>query len=134
METLRAEEASDEYAKAVVELLKDPDKDIRALALDQIRSEMPGEAATRLFAAQLPHLSADAQAALISALADRADPAARQQILELLQASKHEAVKAAALKSLGTIGRTEDVRILVQALSDDSPTIQDAARESLLRL
>ncbi|RIK84527.1 MAG: hypothetical protein DCC67_04825 [Planctomycetota bacterium] len=129
-----AEETSDELIQAVVQLLRDPDKDIRALALDQVRSELPGEAATKALAAELPNLPAEAQAGLAGALADRGDRVARAAILALVDATPDEAVRAAALESLGTLGNSNDVKLLVGWLGRGTEAIRAAARRSLLRL
>ena len=68
---------NDELIDLVAQLLSDSDKDMRALGLEQIRTKVPGEAATQKFAAQLPKLAPDVQVELISALTDRRDAAAR---------------------------------------------------------
>ena len=72
-----ADETSDELVQLIISLLSDSDKDMRALGFEQIRSEATGEAATQQFAALLKQLPTDAQVGLLSALADRGDPAAR---------------------------------------------------------
>jgi HEAT repeat protein len=85
-----AEEPNKELVGLIINLLSDPDKDVRGLGFDQVRSEAKGSAATERFSAQLPKLSHDAQAGLLSALADRGDPAARPGVRELLSASDSE--------------------------------------------
>ena len=45
------EDSNEELIQAIAEFVKDPDRDIRALAMQQIREEIPGEAATKKFAA-----------------------------------------------------------------------------------
>ncbi len=77
-----------ELVKVVVELLADKDKDIRALGLEQVRTQAKGEAATRLFAAELGTLPSDAQVGLLAALADRGDRAARDSVLDLLKSNQ----------------------------------------------
>ncbi len=103
------EEAADDLVSLIVGLLGEKDKDLRAVGLDQIRTEAKGEAATRQFAAQLPKLSADAQAGLLSALADRGDAAARPAVVELLRATHDEPVKVAAIGALGALGDVRDL-------------------------
>ena len=61
----------DEGLSLVIELLRDADKDIRALALEQVRTEAKGEAATRKFAELLPALPPETQVGLLGALAAR---------------------------------------------------------------
>lgn len=123
-----------ELVQVVVELLGDKDKDIRALGLEQVRTQAKGEAATKLFAAQLPKLPADAQVGLLSALADRGDRAARPAVVELLGASKDEAVRVAAIAALGPLGKTDDATLLVGLLKSDAKPEAAAARKSLVRL
>lgn len=118
----------------VVELLSESDKDLRALAYEQIRDNLPGEAATRVFAAQLANLGPDAQVGLIDALAARGDPAALAAIADLLDNSPNEAVRLAAIESVGALGQATDCAGLVKWLASDSALVRQAARSSLVRL
>ena len=104
------EETGDELVPLVVNLLRDKDKDMRALGLEQVRTQAKGEAATRQFAAQLPQLPPDVQAALLGALADRGDAAARPAIVDLLAASHDEPVRVAAIRALGFLGEPTTCR------------------------
>ena len=79
-----AQNQDEELVDLILGLLADPDKDIRSLAYEQVRTEAKGQAATEKFAAQLPNLSADAQVGLLGALADRGDPAAKPAIFALI--------------------------------------------------
>src|SRR5687768_8973787 len=88
-----ADETDDPLVPMVVTLLSDPDKDVRALGLDQVRTAAPGLAATRQFAQQLSQLPPDAQVGLLSALADRGDSVAREAVLETLAKSQNDDVK-----------------------------------------
>jgi HEAT repeat protein len=128
-----AEEVNDELIQLVVNLLGDQDKDVRALGLEQVRTEAKGPAATERFAALLPSLSPDSQAGLLSALADRGDDAARPAVLDML-ASPNEQVRVAAIGALGSLGKAPDVHLLVQLLTKPSKAEQAAARGSLVRL
>jgi HEAT repeat protein len=127
------EEAAEGLVGVVVELLHDKDKDIRALALEQIRTEAPGAAATKVFARELVKLPAAAQVGLLRALAARGDIAAKPAVLACLT-SEDAAVKVAALEALGALGDASDTALLVQRLASDSPEEQTAARGSLVRL
>jgi hypothetical protein len=132
---LRAEEeAGSGLVPLIVGLLHESDKDLRALGLEQVRSEAKGAAATKLFAAELPKLSPEAQTGLLRALADRGDRAARPAVLELLAASKDEAVRVAAIETLPLLGEPDDVARLVQLLSGVSSAERAAARGALSRL
>ncbi len=129
-----ADEKSDELLQMIVKLLGENDQDFRAAGLDQVRTGAKGSAATKLFAAQLPKLDASAQAALLTALADRGDPAARPAVLELLAASQSESVRVAAIASLGKLGEPADLPLLIKLLSEKSDAERAAARSSLTQI
>ena len=124
------EPPGDEQFKLIVEIIGDADRDMRATGLQLIREKMPGEAATKAFAALLPKLSPEAQADLLGALGDRGDAAARPAALDMLK-SPQEAVRAAALKALGPLGGKADVAILATKAAAGSKLEQKAARQSL---
>lgn len=124
--------ASDDLVKMVVKLLSHPDREFRAAGLEKIRTGAKGATATQAFASQLASLDAGGQVALLSALADRRDSAARPNILELLATSKDEQVRAAALGSLGQLGGNADVALLIKAVASGSGPEQGAARRSLV--
>jgi len=128
------DESNDQLAPMVVKLLADKDKDLRALALDQVRTEARGAAATRQFAAQLPKLAPAVQAALLGALADRGDPAALPAVLELLAASRDESVRAAAVVTVGTLGGAAELPLLVRSLSAENGAERAAARSAAQKL
>jgi HEAT repeat protein len=127
-----AEEAGEELVTMIVDLVKDKDRDMRAVGLQQIREEAKGAAATRRFAALLPNIAPDAQTVLLDALGQRGDKAARPAVLGMLQ-NTDEQVRAAAVRALGTLGETADVAVLAQSLATPGPQ-QTAARASLARL
>ncbi len=125
---------SSDLAKLAIGLFSDPDKELRALGFDQVRTDAPGEAATCAFAEELPKLKPEAQIGLLSALADRGDAAAKPEVLKLLTAKTDEPVKVAALAAIGKLGNSEDVELLVSQLSNDSNNLKAAARASLTTL
>jgi len=129
-----AQDADKQLIDLVVGLIREQDKDLRALGLEQVRTEAKGAAATERFAAELPKLPADAQAALLRALADRGDAAARPAVLDMLKASREEPVRVAAIAAIGALGDEADLKQLVQLLANGSKTEQFAARASLVRL
>ncbi len=131
---MAARAADDELVERIVKLLANPDREFRAAALEQVRTSARGEAHTKTFAAQLPKLEPSAQAALVTALADRGDRAARPAIVELLSASQDEQVRSAALAALGEVGTTDDLPALVKALSASSSAERQAARTALVRM
>jgi HEAT repeat protein len=126
--------AQDDATSLIVELLKDKDKEVRAIALEQVRTEAKGEAATLKFAELLPTLSPEAQVGLLSALADRGDVAAAPAVRKLLAGTDQAAVKVAAIEALGGVGTADDVPTLSEALSKGEKPQQAAARASLVRI
>ncbi|MGC4002340.1 MAG: hypothetical protein QM811_04015 [Pirellulales bacterium] len=54
-----------DLVRLAIGLFGEKDKDIRALGFEQVRTDAPGAAATRAFAAELPKLSTDAQIGLL---------------------------------------------------------------------
>jgi HEAT repeat protein len=131
--TVRAD-ASGDLVDQIVKLLGHPDREFRAAALERVRTGAKGTAYTRTFAAQLPKLEASARAALITALGDRGDTAARPAVLEQLDSSPDEEVRTAALAALGEIGAPADLPGLVKALASESGAEQEAARTALVRM
>lgn len=129
-----ADKASDELVSMIVKLIGESDREFRAAGLEKVRSAAKGAAATQMFAAQLSKLDAAGQVALLSALADRGDSAAREPVLALLSASKDEAVRAAAIGALGQLGNTSDLPLLVKTLASESKEEKNAAKRSLIEL
>ncbi|MGM0488514.1 MAG: HEAT repeat domain-containing protein, partial [Planctomycetota bacterium] len=132
---LPAQEGGDaELVQLVIQLLGEPDRDMRALGLEQIRTEAPGKAFTKQFAARLPNLKPGVQVELIRALTDRGDDAARPPIIALLASSGEERVRVEAIRALGFLGRTDDAPVLLKWLKEGSEAEKSEARESLSRL
>ena len=127
-------EPDGELLRMVLDLLGEKDKDLRALGFDQVRTEVKGAAATREIAARLRKLAPEAQVGLLSALADRGDPAAKSEVGLLLAMSQDIPVRAAAISALGALGNVEDVGPLLQRLAGRSEAEHDAAQRSLVRL
>jgi hypothetical protein len=129
-----AEKPSEAFLRQIVGLIGQSDREFRAAGLEQVRTGARGTAATELFASQLPKLSAEGQAALLSALADRADPAARPAVLAIASSSQEETVRAAAIAALGRLGSAAEIPLLIRSLSATSAMEQAAARHSLVQL
>ncbi len=127
------EEAVDPLIAMVLDLIGDADKDMRAMGLQQVREETPGKATTLKYAEVLPTLSPESQAALLEALGDRGDLAAKPVVLESLE-SENEAIRAAALGALGLLGTGQDVPALVDKAAAGSKVEKQAARQSLALL
>ncbi len=128
-----AGEEADGVLQMVISLLADTDKDVRALGLEQVRSELKGPAATEVFAALLPKLPQDAQAGLVGALAERGDKAARPAVLSLLAASRAAGAVGGDWR-LVCLGEPADAHVLIRLLSEGPPDEQAAARSSLSRM
>ena len=111
------DESNDQLVQMVIKLLSEQDKDLRAVGLDQVRNEAKGDAATKQFAAQLPKLSAAEQVGLLSALADRGDHAALPAVIELLNKSDDETVRVAAVTTIGSLGDSTHLALLLKALA-----------------
>ena len=124
---------SDEFVKLIVKLIGDPDREFRAAGLEHVRTSAKGAAATQLFAAQLTNLDAAGQMALLGALADRRDSAARTAIIDLSTSSKDEQVRASAISAIGSLGGAADLPLLFKSLSASGPE-QAAARRSLVQI
>jgi HEAT repeat protein len=132
--TFAADSSSDHLVAQIVRLLGDNDREFRAAGLEKIRTAAPGASNTQVFATQLTKLGPDGQIALLDALADRGDAAARKPVLDFLNATTDSAVRAAALGTLGRLGGPEDVPLLIKALADGSKLERVAARQSLSQL
>jgi hypothetical protein len=118
----------------IVKLIGDSDKEFRAAGLEQVRTAARGAKFTQVFADQLPKLDVAGQIALLSALADRGDAAAKPAVLKLADSSSDENVRAAAIRSLGSLGGAEDLPLLIKTLSGKSSAEQNAVRQALVRM
>jgi HEAT repeat protein len=127
------EAASPELTEMIVDLLRNDDRDMRALGLQQIREEVRGEANTLKFAALLASLKPDAQVGLLEALGDRGDAAARPAVLEMLR-NDDLLVRCAALRSLGSLATAADVPLLAGKATSEVKEEAAAAQNSLARL
>lgn len=126
-------EPGNDALDAIVGLLQEKDPEFRSLGLEQVRTEAKGTAATERFAALLPKLAPDARAALLGALADRGDAAARPAALEQVK-SEEPAVREAALRALGMLGSPADVPLLVGFLASKSEGERKAVVAALGRI
>ena len=127
------EDPNDALMEMITELVNDADRDMRALGLQQVREEVPGQAATKKFTELLPTLAPDAQAGLLEALGDRGDAVALPAVLQSL-ASDQPVVRAAALRALGAVGGKDEVSVLADKAATGSDQEKAAARQSLARL
>lgn len=129
-----AEKPSEEFVQLIIKLIGNDDREFRAAGLEQVRTAARSPEVTKLFAAQLTKPNADGQVALLTALGDRGDAAARPAVLDLFASSKDESVRAAALGALGKIGTLDDLGVLIKALDAGSAAEQSAAQISLTQV
>ena len=131
--TGEARRADDEVVDMIVELVSGSDNDMRMLALQQIREEVPGKDATMRFVELLPELAPDVQVQMIDALGERGDAAARPVILKMLN-SKTEAIRAMATRALSGLAGPADIPVLAMVAATGSDPEKEAARYSLRHL
>ena len=128
-------DANADLLKLVVELLNDPDKEMRAVGLEQVRTELKGEAATKQLLALLPQLNSNAQASLIAALGERGDVTAKPELLKLVKDdSAAEGIRAAAIQAVAALGSEAEADLLVGLLTAKSEELKKAAQASLVKL
>jgi HEAT repeat protein len=131
---IAADAPSAEFIAMIVKLIGHPDREFQAAGLEYVRTSAKGEAATQEFAAQLGKVDAAGQIALLNALSDRRDVAARAAVLQIIQTGKDEPVRAAAIDALGSLGGKDDLPLLTKTLTSGAGAEQAAARRSLVRM
>lgn len=127
------DEADAGQLELITKFIGDAERETRAIGLQSVREGLPGEAATKAFAALLPKLKPEAQIDLLDALGDRNDAAARPAVLDMLKCDQ-ETVRAAALRALGTLGGTAEVPLLAKKAAAGPTSEKKAARRTLARL
>jgi HEAT repeat protein len=95
--------------------------------------EMPGTDVTEALASQWKRLPPDRQARVITALADRGDPAAVPAVLAALK-SDSSPVRLAAAQALGRLGDASAVPSLLAVAARSEGELAEAAVSSLVRL
>jgi len=131
---IAADAPSADFIAMIVKLIGHPDREFQAAGLEYVRTSAKGEAATQEFAAQLGKVDAAGQIALLNALSDRRDVAARAAVLQIIQTGKDEPVRAAAIDALGSLGGKDDLPLLTKTLTSGAGAEQAAARRSLVRM
>ena len=116
-------------------LLKALDGENEALRLQaaDLVAQVPGEEATKTFAAALPNLPPSGQVALLGALATRGDAAAKPAVAEAVKSSDKR-VRQAAAAALGATGNASDAALLAGIAASDDKDAASAAQASLARL
>ena len=105
------------------------DASLRDMAA-RIISETKGADLTARYAGALPGLAPEGQIALVRALADRRDPAARPAVVAALD-SPENTVRVAALKALAKLGNAGDVPALTALMASEDTDTAATARATL---
>jgi HEAT repeat protein len=119
-------------ADLVASALKNPAAGLYNAAMGLV-PDVPGRDATAIFAKVLPDLPPLMKERLVLALGERGDPAAKPQVLECLK-SESDAVRAAAVQAIGSLGGPEDVGLLAQMSAEAQGDNAKVVYSSLLRL
>jgi HEAT repeat protein len=117
----------------VIDALKSDDRTMQEAAISMVRELPAGAEITKALAKELPSLSVTSQVQLLLALGDRGDPTAQPAVIAAAK-TNDEAVRIAALRTLGQLGDANSVMLLAQRAATTSGDEQKAARESLYRL
>ena len=116
----------------VIDALVAGDLEMRKAAIHFVRT-MPGAAATRAFAEQVPKLDPTGQAMVVYALGDRGDALALPAVVNA-SGSEHEPVRIAALRAMARVGDASVAPRLAEVGARAAGAEQQAARKSLDRL
>lgn len=130
---LKAEGDSDDVLPAILDLLKEPDRELRSLALQRVREGLEGRAVTERLIELLPTLSAEAQADLLVALGARGDATALPALRDAYDSPSAE-VRVAAMRAAATLGDASDVPHLARGLNASTEPERHAARSTLERI
>ncbi len=126
---LLASAQPDKAPDRLLATLAGDDADLRDMAA-RIISETKGADLTARYAAALPTLSANGQAALVRALAGRRDAAAHPAVVKAVE-NADKSVKLAAIKALATLGNADDVAGLTILMNGDDTDVAGTARATL---
>ncbi|MBP7051996.1 MAG: HEAT repeat domain-containing protein [Phycisphaerae bacterium] len=116
-------------AKLIVAAMAGEDKPLRLAVIQLVRETGDGEV-VKACLRQWKSLGADAQVAVVHALADRGDRASLADVLAACKSSE-ESVRVAGIQAVGSLGGAENVVLLAERAAQTSGEEQAAARESL---
>jgi HEAT repeat protein len=116
----------------LLEQLRSTDSELVGIGLRTAR-ELPGQQVTEALASELNQTSADRQAPLLLALADRSDPAVLPAVLKLAQTAPVE-LRIVAIGALDRLGDASCVPVLLEAATVDNPQLSRAAKMAIARL
>ncbi|HEV8378795.1 MAG TPA: HEAT repeat domain-containing protein [Tepidisphaeraceae bacterium] len=123
--------ASDTAVSTLIDALSNKDVQIQ-LAAAQLSAQAGPQVAGKVLES-FDQIPATAQAALLSALGDRAVTGAKEKALEAIN-SRQAAVRIAAIGALGSLGDASTALMLAKLASQKSGAEQAAARESIGRI
>jgi HEAT repeat protein len=118
--------------RLAIAALRDRDPKVRQVAVPALR-DVPGTAATKAIADEVPRQQPAVQAQLILLLGDRGDKAGLPAVTRAA-GSTEETVRIAALEALGKLGDASSVGLLAGKAAAGSRSEQRAARAALERL
>jgi HEAT repeat protein len=127
-----ASSGEEEALSLVTKALQGEDDPAQIGALSLLR-DLPAPETSLILASILPELAPHLQAAVVEALAQRADRTAADAVLALTR-SDHVHVQLVAIHAIGILGDSSAIPALLDAARSDSPQLQRAARDSLLVL
>lgn len=104
---------------------------LRQAALGAVLT-VPGNAATRAFARELPSAAPETKVSLLGALASRGDAPGVTEIVNQLAKDENETTRAAAVKALARLGDVSSVPALAAALQQ--PATSASASQTLIDL
>ncbi|MGA2093976.1 MAG: HEAT repeat domain-containing protein [Sedimentisphaerales bacterium] len=124
--------SGDKAGDLIVEVFKSNDKPMQTAAIATLKN-VADTNVIKTAAEQLPNLAGEQQMQLLAALAECNDKVALPAVLAAAK-STDEQVRITALDSLGILGDTETVEVLVRAAVASSGAEQKAAQDALYRL
>jgi len=122
----------DKALTIVMKPLTGSDPAMQAIAVSHV-IDVPGEAATKAFAAQLPKVSTSCRALLLGALARRGDKAALPQVVASLK-DRSPKVRISAAQAIGKLGNASAVVPLANAAACAKGFEAKTTLDSLARL
>jgi HEAT repeat protein len=116
----------------ILQALEDPVPELQGVAAQYVRT-LHGDGLTAAFAARLPQADPAVQVALLAALAERGDAAAKPQVLEALRHPERQ-VREAAAAALEKLGGAAEIEALGLAIAKIRGPEREALCGALSRL
>jgi len=120
-------------AKLVIEMVQGADDAMRSATTAALVAS-PDKAMKNAVAAQLPHMNAAGQLALLGVLADQPDVALRPAVLEILARTSDVRIRLAALECLELHGEAADVPLVVRLARAEPKVLAELAYKVLERM